>query len=104
MEAVVLAAGGRNKGTWNSYDASVLKGYSDPLNTEVSSALLLHLASAKRAGITITVHDTEVLHLEDSIAIVETSISAIGKPETIWHLLQQTNGTWKVAVGLFPID
>jgi tetratricopeptide (TPR) repeat protein len=84
----------------NGYDADALKDYSDPLNTEVSVALLLHLAAAKRAGVAFTVHGTRVLHLEGNFAVVETSVSVVGKPETIWHLLRQTNGTWKIVVRL----
>lgn len=86
----------------NNYNAEVLKEYSDPLSTEACIAFLLHLAAAKRGGVTITVYDTRVLHLEDSIAIVEISISASDETAVIWYLLRQTNGSWKVVVCLRP--
>jgi len=86
---------------WSIYDADTLEDYSDPLNTEASIALLLHMAAAKHAGVTTTVHDTELLHLEGNIAVVKTSVSVVGKPQAIWHLLRQTNGTWKVVIRLF---
>lgn len=89
---------------WSIYDADALKDCSDPSSNEISMALLLHLAAAKHADVTITVGDSQVLHLEGSIAIVETSVSVAGKPETIWHLLRVTNGTWKVVIRLFPVD
>lgn len=89
---------------WNTYNADTLREYSDPLTTEVSVTLLLHLASAKRAGITITVHDIKVLHFKGSVAIAQISVSVAGEPETIWYLLRQTNGTWKMVIRLLPVD
>jgi len=86
---------------WNNYDADALKDCSDPLSTEASVALLLNLAAAKRAGVTITAHDSRIVHVEGSMAIVETGVSVLGKPEAIWHLLRQTNVAWKVVVRLF---
>ncbi len=88
---------------WSIYDADALKNYSDPLNTELSIALLLHLANIKLAEVTITAHNSQVLHLEDGMAIVETSTTVNGNRELIWHLLQQTNDTWKVVVRLLPV-
>ncbi|MDD5038189.1 MAG: tetratricopeptide repeat protein [Dehalococcoidales bacterium] len=89
---------------WNNYDADALKGFSAPPDNEVSMALLLHLAAAKRAGVTIAIHDIEVLHLEGNIAIVAVSVSPVDEPKPIYQLLRRINGTWKVVVRLFLTD
>jgi len=88
---------------WNDYDADALRDCSDPLSTDISMGVLLYLAAAKHAGRKTTVHDSEALHLEGCTAIVETRVSISGgKAEIYWHLLQQTNETWKVVVRLSP--
>lgn len=87
---------------WNNYDADTLQDFSEPLNTHASTTLLLHLAAAKLGRATITVYKTKVLHLENDVAVAETSVSMRGKSDTIWHLLRKTNGTWKVVVRLLP--
>lgn len=84
----------------NSYDADALKNYTEPLSNEVSIAFLLNLAAAKQAGVSFTVYGIQVLHLEDGIAVVETTVSLFGKTGVIWHLLRQRDGTWKVVVRL----
>lgn len=85
---------------WNNYDADTLKDYSDPLSSEISTAVLLRLAASKLAGLTLNIHDNRVLHAEDNMAIVETSISVLDEPEVICHLLRRTNGNWRVVVRL----
>jgi len=85
---------------WNEYNADSLRQFSNPLSTETSKNLLLHLAAAKIAGSTFSVVDTRVLHIGDGVAIMETNISVLGKTEAILHLLQQTNGIWEVVIRL----
>jgi tetratricopeptide (TPR) repeat protein len=85
---------------WNKYDADALKDYCQPPDTDATIPLLLSLAAAKHTGSATVVDDAEVLHLEGSTAIAETRISVGGNPETIWHLLRQTNGTWRIVIRL----
>ena len=87
--------------SWNNYDADALKKYSAPIDIEATKALLLNLAAAKYAGATITVHDSRVLHIEDSIAIVEAGVFVLGKPELIWYLLRHIDGNLKVVASLY---
>ena len=43
----------------------------------------------------------EPLHLEGDMAVVKTSVLADGESQTIWHLLERTDGAWRVVVRLF---
>ncbi len=86
---------------WNDYDADTLKDCSDYINIEVDVALLLHLSAAKRAGVTITVSEIQVLHIEDDVAIVEIDGFIREESENIWYLLRRINGDWKVVIRLF---